>query len=57
MKGFVRPGIVLGAALAVLAPLAAAELKIDLKNEKVGKPPEVFEPMVGTWSPRTRARR
>ena len=49
MKGFVRPGIVLGAALAVLAPLAAAELKIDLKNEKVGKPPEVFEPMVGTW--------
>jgi hypothetical protein len=33
-----------------LAALAfAAELKVDLTKEKVGKPPEIFEPIVGTW--------
>jgi 3-keto-disaccharide hydrolase len=38
------------AALCVLAvPLAAADLKIDLGKEQVGKPPTAFEPMVGTW--------
>jgi hypothetical protein len=38
------------AALCVLAvPLAAADLKIDLGKEQVGKPPTTFEPMVGTW--------
>ncbi len=35
-------------ALAVL-PLAAADLKVDLGKEVVGRPPTVFEPMVGTW--------
>jgi hypothetical protein len=28
---------------------AAADIKVDLKNEQVGKPPVIFEPMVGTW--------
>jgi hypothetical protein len=28
---------------------AAGELKVDLKNERVGRPPMTFEPMVGTW--------
>ena len=48
MKGFTRgAGIV--AALALIAPLTAAEIKVDLKKEKVGAPPQTFEPMVGTW--------
>jgi hypothetical protein len=38
------------AALVMLAPLTAAEIKVDLKKEKVGRPPETFEPMVGTWT-------
>jgi hypothetical protein len=29
--------------------MVAADIKVDLKNEQVGKPPVVFEPMVGTW--------
>jgi hypothetical protein len=32
---------------AVLA--LGADIKVDLKNEQVGKTPVVFEPMVGTW--------
>jgi hypothetical protein len=36
--------------LALLAiTLHAAEKKIDLSKERVGKPPITFEPMVGTW--------
>jgi len=36
--------------LALLAvSLYAAEKKIDLSKEHVGKPPVAFEPMVGTW--------
>ena len=42
-------GAALLAALAIIAPLAAAEIKVDLKKEKVGAPPQTFEPMVGTW--------
>src|ERR671934_990083 len=34
--------------LAVI-PLFAADTKIDLSREQVGKPPATFEPMVGTW--------
>jgi len=49
MKGFTRRGVALGAAIAVIAPLAAAEIKVDLKKETVGKAPTTFEPMVGTW--------
>src|SRR5437762_10889318 len=29
--------------------VAAADLKVDLSKETVGKPPTTFEPMVGTW--------
>lgn len=29
--------------------LSAAQKKIDLNNERVGRPPMIFEPMVGTW--------
>jgi hypothetical protein len=31
------------------AGLIAADLKVDLSQEQVGKPPKSFEPMVGTW--------
>jgi 3-keto-disaccharide hydrolase len=49
MTGFIRRGVALGAAIAVIAPLAAAEIKVDLSKEKVGSAPTTFEPMVGTW--------
>ena len=39
----------LGIAVTALVPLAAAEVKVDLKKEQVGKAPRTFEPMVGTW--------
>ncbi len=38
-----------GLAALAMAPLVAAEIKVDLKKEIVGKQPETFEPMVGTW--------
>jgi 3-keto-disaccharide hydrolase len=36
-------------ALFALATLRAADIKIDLSKETVGRPPATFEPMVGTW--------
>jgi hypothetical protein len=36
-------------ALAAAAALHAAEMKVDLSKEQVGRPPAAFEPMVGTW--------
>jgi hypothetical protein len=36
------------AGLAVVA-LHAADIKVDLSKEVVGRPPATFEPMVGTW--------
>ena len=32
-----------------VAPLHAADIKIDLSKEQVGRPPATFEPIVGTW--------
>jgi hypothetical protein len=40
--------IALGLAF-LLTPLHAADTKVDLSKETVGKPPTTFEPMVGTW--------
>jgi hypothetical protein len=37
------------ALLLVVAPLSAADIKVDLGKEQVGRPPAAFEPMVGTW--------
>jgi hypothetical protein len=37
------------AALALVTPLLAADVKVDLSKEVVGRPPATFEPMVGTW--------
>jgi hypothetical protein len=39
---------ILTAALAVVV-VYAAEMKVDLSKEQVGKPPMAFEPIVGTW--------
>ncbi len=33
----------------LVASLAAVATKVDLSKEQVGKPPSVFEPIVGTW--------
>ena len=36
-------------ALFGVAALRAADIKVDLSKETVGRPPASFEPMVGTW--------
>ena len=33
----------------LIATLRAADVKVDLSKEQIGKPPQTFEPMVGTW--------
>ena len=37
------------AIIVVAVVLAAAEIKVDLSKERVGRPPATFEPIVGTW--------
>jgi hypothetical protein len=32
------------------ATILAADIKVDLSKEQVGRPPATFEPMVGTWT-------
>jgi hypothetical protein len=48
MKGSYR-ALVLALGVAAAVPLVAAEVKVDLSKETVGKTPQTFEPMVGTW--------
>jgi hypothetical protein len=40
---------VAAAALLASATLYAADIKVDLSRETIGRPPTTFEPMVGTW--------
>ena len=40
----------IGAMVALLAAAGAADVKVDLSKETVGKPPVSFVPMVGTWT-------
>jgi hypothetical protein len=49
MNRYLRYGYTIIAPALFVAALHAADVKIDLGNEKVGKPPATFEPMVGTW--------
>lgn len=35
--------------VAAVAVLAAADLKVDLSKEQVGREPRAFQPIVGTW--------
>jgi hypothetical protein len=41
--------LAIAVALGSIVSLVAAEKKIDLSKERVGRPPATFEPMVGTW--------
>jgi hypothetical protein len=38
-----------GVAILTITAVLAADVKVDLSKEAVGKPPTTFEPMVGTW--------
>lgn len=49
MKASVRGGLVLFTIFLLAATAAAADIKVDLTSEQVGKTPVTFEPMVGTW--------
>jgi hypothetical protein len=49
MTHFIGRGVVAVAAALLVVPAVAAEIKVDLSKEQVGKPPATFEPMVGTW--------
>ena len=49
MKALIRNGFGLAAALLMAALVYAADIKVDLSKEQPGKPPVVFEPIVGTW--------
>src|ERR1017187_2478018 len=46
MKTFTLFGLIVLSAALLAAP---ADIKVDLSKEQVGKPPVVFEAMVGTW--------
>ena len=41
--------VMIVAALLAIAQLRAADVKVDLSKEQVGRAPSTFEPMVGTW--------
>jgi hypothetical protein len=49
MTRCIRGASIAVAAVVVAVPLIAADKKIDLTKEQVGKPPASFEPIVGTW--------
>src|SRR6476661_3973564 len=44
-----RPLWTLVVAAVTAAGIRAADIKVDLTNETVGRAPVAFEPMVGTW--------
>jgi hypothetical protein len=46
MKRVIAGGLV---ALALVAAVSAADIKVDLSKEAVGRAPALFTPMVGTW--------
>src|SRR5205809_235463 len=49
MKTITTVALTIVIAAASNAALHAADLKVDLSKEQVGKPPTTFEPIVGTW--------
>ena len=44
-----RAFIAVSAPVALVALVTAADVRVDLSREQVGRPPAQFEPMVGTW--------
>lgn len=49
MKPTMQRGVIVLTALLLIVPLRAADIKVDLGKERVGRTPATFEPMVGTW--------
>ena len=49
MKPITQRGITVLTAILLIAALPAADIKVDLGKEQVGKTPVSFEPIVGTW--------
>jgi hypothetical protein len=49
MKTVTRYVFALFSAVVLAGTAGAADIKVDLSREQAGKPPVVFEPMVGTW--------
>src|SRR5450631_2055087 len=49
MKSVAQRGLIPWIAVFLAATAGAADIKVDLKGEQVGKTPVTFEPMVGTW--------
>ncbi|HYM74879.1 MAG TPA: hypothetical protein VE377_02785 [Candidatus Dormibacteraeota bacterium] len=49
MRTIMERGITVLTATLLTLPLSAADMRIDLGKEQVGKSPMNFEPMVGTW--------
>jgi hypothetical protein len=49
VNSFIRRASAIVASTFAVATIVAADLKVDLGKEQVGKPPVTFEPMVGTW--------
>ena len=49
MRAVTQFGGSMFAAMVLVAVLAAADIKVDLSKERVGRVPATFEPMVGTW--------
>jgi len=49
MNKFAAFGLAVLITAASISKCTAADLKVDLSKEQVGKPPATLEPMVGTW--------
>jgi len=54
MNALSRRDLIIAGAACAVTPLSAgqlrtAELKVDLSQERVGQPPTMFQPIVGTW--------
>ncbi|MGD0868751.1 MAG: family 16 glycoside hydrolase [Bryobacteraceae bacterium] len=49
MKAVTRGGFVSLAVVVLVAMVSAADIKVSLSSEQVGKAPVTFEPIVGTW--------
>jgi hypothetical protein len=49
MKRITQRGVSMLTAILSIAAVRAGDFKVDLGKEQVGKGPETFEPMVGTW--------
>lgn len=49
MNAATRHASIILATSLLLTPLHGADITVDLSKEQVGKTPQTFEPMVGTW--------